>query len=169
MPVPGCLFCLFGCPCWISFYKLCKVSQQKQEMESVLKLTGIQHASEHPTLCKRHRNAILVVVLQKDLCAASPRGGCCAAAIVITPVTHQHPVIILRVDLYKYIMSSDLKHHIIIEGWLIQIIDHLHYYVPFHIIWQKQKQHSVCRRGRVHSNVHCAVKWWPYCICVCQL
>ena len=78
-------------------------------MESVLKLTGIQHASKHKTLCKRHRNAALVILLE-DLCAASPGVGRCAHAIVISPATHHHPVIILRVDLCKYIMSSDLKH-----------------------------------------------------------
>lgn len=61
-------------------------------------LTGVEHSSEHPALGETHRHSSVSVV-QQDLDAARPSCRRHAHGVVVTPVSNQHAIIILRVHL----------------------------------------------------------------------
>lgn len=61
-------------------------------------LTGVEHSSEHPALGETHRHSSASVV-QQDLGAARPSCRRRAHGVVVTPVSNQYAIIILRVNL----------------------------------------------------------------------
>lgn len=63
-----------------------------------LDLTGVEDSGEHPALGERDGHSS-VSVLQQDLAAARPRCRRRAHGVVVAPVSDQHAVIILRVNL----------------------------------------------------------------------
>lgn len=61
-------------------------------------LTGVEHSSEHPALGETHWHSSASVV-QQDLGAARPSCRRRAHGVVVAPVSNQHAIIILRVNL----------------------------------------------------------------------
>lgn len=81
----------------------------KSNKVKVCVLTGVEDSGEHPALGEADWDAG-VGVLQQDLNAAGP--GCWRSAhgVIITPVTNQHTIIILGVQLRGKERSKVKKH-----------------------------------------------------------
>ena len=57
------------------------------------------HSREHPALPVFDRLPMIPAVLEKDVCTVHPASGSSAPGVVTWPVPHQHPIVIIRVDL----------------------------------------------------------------------
>ena len=57
------------------------------------------HSREHPALPVFDRLPVIPAVLEKDVCTVHPASGSSAPRVVTWPVPHQHPIVIIRVDL----------------------------------------------------------------------
>lgn len=63
-------------------------------------LTGVEDSSVDPALCVADRH-LAAGIAEQDVCAASPGSGRHSVGVVTAPVTHQHAIIVTRVQLQK--------------------------------------------------------------------